>query len=161
SRGKLYRTQLVRTGAGYVSRNHLLASLDMLCCDACVSPRGELVVSVHSGGPDWGSGPSGKGKLYKINHARPEPPQPSLVWPQSASELCIAFDRPLELDQVRDLASRVSIDVGPFVAAGDRFESLAPGYQAVQDQFPAARFDLPVLAAALTPDHRQLILSTK
>ena len=63
SRGKLYRTRLVKTEAGYVAQNQLIAALNMLTVDACVSPQGDLVVAVHSGGPDWGSGPGGKGKL--------------------------------------------------------------------------------------------------
>ena len=71
SRGKLFRTKLVKTQAGYVAQNQLLAVLNMLAADACVSPRGDLVVAVHSGWPDWGSGPKGKGKLYKIVVQRP------------------------------------------------------------------------------------------
>src|SRR5262245_45415483 len=65
SRGKIYRTQLVKTPAGYIAQNHLLARLNMLTIDACVSPKGDLVATVHSGPPDWGTGPSGKGRLYK------------------------------------------------------------------------------------------------
>ena len=57
-----------RSSAGYVARNHLLACLNMLTVDACVSPKGDLVVAVHSGAPDWGSGPGGKGRLYKISY---------------------------------------------------------------------------------------------
>src|SRR5262249_26914042 len=54
SRGKLYRTKLVKTEHGYVAQNHLLACLNMLTVDACVSRSGDLVVAVHSGPPDWG-----------------------------------------------------------------------------------------------------------
>ncbi|PYI99837.1 MAG: hypothetical protein DME25_22065, partial [Verrucomicrobia bacterium] len=64
SRGKLYRTKLVKTAVGYVAQNQLIACLQALTVDACVSPRGDLVVSTHSGQPDWGSGPNGQGKLY-------------------------------------------------------------------------------------------------
>src|SRR5207244_12989545 len=39
SRGKLYRTRLVKTACGYVAENHILASLTMLTVDACVSPH--------------------------------------------------------------------------------------------------------------------------
>src|SRR5581483_572356 len=55
SRGKLFRTELAKTPAGYVAQNHLLAVLNMLAADCCVSPRGELVIAAHSGLPDWGS----------------------------------------------------------------------------------------------------------
>ena len=40
SRGKLFRTRLVKTAAGYVAPNLLLACLQMLTIDACVSPPG-------------------------------------------------------------------------------------------------------------------------
>ncbi len=160
SRGKLYRTQLASTAAGYVSRNHLIAALNQLTCDACVSPRGDLVVCVHSGSPDWGSGPAGQGKVFKIAYAAPELPQPSLVWQQSPQEMHVAFDRPIPPEQLRELGSRVSIEFGKFVAAGDRFESMAPGYQVVHDQSRAPRFELPVLGVSVTADRRELILAT-
>ncbi len=134
SRGKLYRTQLASTAASYVSRNQSIAVLNQLTCDACVSPRGELVVCVHSGSPDWGSGPAGQGKLFKIAYSDPALPQPVLVWQQSPQELHIAFDRPVPAELLGQLGSHISIEYGKYVAAGDRFESLAPGYQVVQDQ---------------------------
>src|SRR5262249_57990514 len=81
SRGKLYRTQLVKSEAGYVARTQLLACLNMLAVDACVTPDGGLVVACHSGGPDWGSGPTGKGKLVKITFTDREHPQPVFAWP--------------------------------------------------------------------------------
>src|SRR5439155_21379706 len=46
SRGKIYRTKLIKTPAGYVAQNQLLASLNVLTVDACVSPQGDLVVAV-------------------------------------------------------------------------------------------------------------------
>jgi hypothetical protein len=55
----------------------LLAVLTMLTADSCVSPRGDLVVAAHSGLPDWGSGPKGKGKLYKIAYTDRDHPQPA------------------------------------------------------------------------------------
>jgi glucose/arabinose dehydrogenase len=76
SRGKLYRTKLVKTESGYVAQNQLIAALNMLAVDACVSPQGDLVVAVHGGGPDWGNGPNGKGKLYKISYTGKDLAQP-------------------------------------------------------------------------------------
>jgi hypothetical protein len=59
SRGKLYRTALVRDAVGeYVAENHLIACLSMLTVDCCLSPHGDLLVACHSGGPDWGTGPA-------------------------------------------------------------------------------------------------------
>jgi putative heme-binding domain-containing protein len=160
SRGKLYRTQLVKTDAGYVARNQLLASLNMLAVDACVSPNGDLVVAVHSGGPDWGSGPRGKGKLYKISYTGKDLPQPVLVWPQTPHEVRVAFDRPLDPEQLRNLSGKVAIEYGKYVSAGDRFELHRPGYQVVQDQLRTPRFELPVLSVQVTKDRRTLLLAT-
>ena len=160
ARGKLYRTKLAHTAAGYVAQNQFLACLNMLCADACVSPRGDLVVAVHSGAPDWGSGPSGKGKLYKIEYAGKQAPQPVLAWVAGPREVRVAFDRPLELADLKDLARQVTIEHGAAVSAGDRFESLRPGYAAVAAQLAAPRFLLAVHSAFVTPDRRTVILNT-
>jgi putative heme-binding domain-containing protein len=160
SRGKLYRTQLAHTPAGYVARTSILACLNQLTLDACVSPRGDLVIATHSGAPDWGSGPSGKGTLYKVSFTGRHPPQPALVWPAGPREVRIAFDAPLDPTHLADLARRVSIESGAYVRAGDRFESLHPPYDAVQRQLAEPRREVAVLATGLTPDRRTLVLTT-
>jgi putative heme-binding domain-containing protein len=160
SRGKLYRTQLVKTESGYLARTQLLAALNMLACDACVSPQGDLVIAVHGGGPDWGSGPAGKGRLYKVSYTGKDLAQPVLAWAHGPREVRVAFDRPVDSEHFKDLASRVVIEYGRYVAAGDRFEHLRPGYQVVQDQLDAPRHRLPVHGLQLTPDRRTLILTT-
>ena len=43
-------------------------------------------IHVHGGGPDWGSGPTGKGKLYKISYTDRDHPQPVLAWPNGPRE---------------------------------------------------------------------------
>src|SRR6185503_4742991 len=91
SRGKLYRTQLAKTARGYVARGQLLASLTMLTIDSCVSPAGELVIATHSGEPDWGSGPTGKGRLYKIRYRDARTPQAVLAWAAGPNEVRVAF----------------------------------------------------------------------
>jgi putative heme-binding domain-containing protein len=159
SRGKLYRTKLVKTPAGYVAQTQLLACLNMLACDVCVSPAGDLVVACHSGGPDWGSGPTGKGKLYKITYTGQELPQPVLAWVQSPREVRIAFDRPLAAEQLAGV-TKATIEFGQNVFAGDRFESLWPGYKVVTDQRRTPRFDLAVNGVNVTSDRRTLILTT-
>ena len=160
SRGKLFRTKLVKTPSGYVAQNQLLAVLNMLAADACVSPRGDLVVAVHSGFPDWGSGPKGKGKLYKIEYRDHEAPLPVLAWAQGPQEVRIAFDRPLDPKRLIDLTRSVSIEYGASVRPGDRFESLRPGYEVVARQMASPRFELPVLAAQVSGDLRTLLLTT-
>jgi putative heme-binding domain-containing protein len=160
SRGKLFRTKLVRTAAGYVAQSNLLASLNMLAVDACISPVGDLVVAVHSGQPDWGSGPKGKGKLYKITYADRKAPQLVLAWAAGPREVRIAFDKPLDPAHLQDLVKQVRIEYGKYVRPGDRFESLRPGYAVVKMQLNAPRYQLPVLGAQVTSDRRTLILST-
>jgi putative heme-binding domain-containing protein len=160
SRGKLYRTQLAPTTAGYVARNHLLACLNMLTVDACVSPTGDLVVAVHSGAPDWGSGPTGKGNLYKISYTGKYLANPTAIWPAGPREVRIAFDKPLDPLHLRDLAKKSVLEFGPYVRAGDRFESLRPGYAVVGMQQAAPRLRLPIYGASVTADRRTLVLTT-
>jgi putative heme-binding domain-containing protein len=160
SRGKLYRTELVKSGTSYVARNQILACLNMLTVDSCVSPRGELVVAVHSGDPDWGNGPGGKGKLYKIIPVTVAPPRPVLIWPAGPGEVRVAFDQPLDPLALQGLSRNAVIEYGEHVRAGDRFEVKRPGYAAVQQQIAAPRRRLPILSAAVTPDRRTLVLTT-
>jgi putative heme-binding domain-containing protein len=160
SRGKLFRTQLVKTAAGYVAQNHLLARLNMLTIDACVSPQGDLVVTAHSGPPDWGTGPNGKGRLYKISYTDRARPQPVAAWAAGPQEVWIAFDRPLDPRQLRGLAGKTKIAYGEYVRPGDRFEVLRPPYAVVQTQLRQPRFDLPVRGAQVTADRRTLIVTT-
>ena len=122
---------MAKTALGYVAQNQLLACLQALTVDACVSPRGELVVATHSGQPDWGSGPNGKGKLWRIRYHDRQLPQPVAAWSSSPTELAIAFDRPLDPASLKDLAKTARIESGQFVSAGDRFETIRPGYQVV------------------------------
>jgi putative heme-binding domain-containing protein len=160
SRGKLYRTQLVKTAAGYVARTQLLACLNMLTVDACVAPDGSLVVACHSGGPDWGSGPTGKGKLFKITFTDRDHPQPVLAWPAGPREVRVEFDRPVDPELLHDVLRQTRLTAGKFVRAGDRFESLWPGYAVVQVEKATPRYDVPVRSAQLTPDRRTLVLAT-
>lgn len=160
SRGKIYRTRLVKTPAGYVAQNQVIGSVPMLLIDACLSPAGDLVLAMHSGNPDWGSGPTGKGQLYKVSYRAQSQPQPVLCWPAGPGEVRIAFDRPLDHNQLAGLAKNVSIEFGPYVGAGDRFENIRPGYAIVKRQVRAPRYPLRVLGAAVSRDGRTLALTT-
>jgi len=161
SRGKLYRTKLVRQADGdYVAQNQLIACLSMLTVDCCLSPRGDLLVACHSGGPDWGTGPSGKGKIFLIRYEDTAAPQPMAVWAAGPQEVRVAFDRPLDPQHLKNLADNAKITYGQYVAAGDRFESIRPGYAVTQMQVASPRFKLPIYGASVTPDRKVLILST-
>ncbi len=161
SRGKIYRTKLAKTAAGYVAQNQLIAGLNMLTVDACVSPQGDLVVSTHSGKPDWGSGPTGVGKLYKISYTEKEAAVPVAIWPASETETDIQFDRPLDAAAVQTWTKHISATQGKYIAAGDQFESMRPGYQAVQNQLLYPRYNLKVLSTAVSADGRTLIIRTE
>ena len=160
SRGKIWRTKLVKTPAGYVAQNQLIACLSMLTVDLVVNPRGDLLVACHSGAPDWGTGPNGDGKLFHISYRDTNAPQPVLAWNASPSELRVSFDRPLDPMQLRNLAAQTKIAMGKYVTAGDRFETLRPGYRVVQDELATPCYEIPVLSASLTPDRRTLALAT-
>jgi putative heme-binding domain-containing protein len=159
SRGKLWRTKLARTEAGYVAQTQLIASIGMLAVDVALAPKGDLVLCCHSGKPDWGTGPQGAGKIFRIRH-RDDAALPVLAWSQAPDEFRVALDRPVDPAQLKDFTKRIEITRGRFVAAGDRFESFQPGYQAVKDQLAAPRFDVPVFSTALTADHRTVIVTT-
>ncbi len=159
SRGKLYRTTLTKTSHGYVADNALIGCLNMLTIDACNTPAGDLLVAMHSGGPDWGSGPSGKGKLYKVSYVDRKAPQPVRAWAATPHEVHVAFDRPLS-DEDFESYRRAKLEYGQAVRAGDRFELFWPGYAVVDRQNRAPRRLLPVLGVSLTADRRSVVLST-
>jgi putative heme-binding domain-containing protein len=158
ARGKLWRTQLAKTPLGYVAQNHLIASLTMLATDACVSPEGDLVVVCHSGPPDWGTGPAGEGRIFKISYTGRALPQPVHAWAAAADEFRIAFDRPLDPADWVNAREQVKIEAGEFVRAADRFEIMRPGYQVVRDQMGTPRRWVEVLGLSLREDHRTIVL---
>ncbi|MFL5242662.1 MAG: ThuA domain-containing protein [Gemmataceae bacterium] len=160
SRGKLFRTKLVKTPTGYVGQTQILARLQMLTIDACVSPKGDVVVCCHSGPPDWGTGPQGEGKLYKISYTGAEVPQPLFAYAAGSREVRIPFAAPLDPDYLKNLAKQVKIEYGKYVSPGDRFETLKPPYAIVQQQLATPRFQLPVLGVQVTGDRRTLVLTT-
>lgn len=161
SRGKLWRTTLEKTAAGYVAGNQLFASVGMLITDCTISPRGELVICCHSGPPDWGTGPAKEGRLFKIRYTDPAAPQPVLAWAADPTTSVIAFDRPLAASDWQNLAQRVHVEGGRFVEAGDRFEAIRPGYAVVRAQQTEPRLQLPVTSAALGGDGRSIVIKTE
>jgi len=160
SRGKLYRTKIVRSESGLVAQSQLLACLGMLTIDCCLAPDGSLRVACHSGGPDWGNGPTGKGKLYRIRYEDTDHPQPAVVWPSAVDEVRVEFDRPVNPEQLREALQHSSLTAGRYVRAGDRFESIFPGYAIVQGQKIASRANVAIRSIQLTPDRRTLVLAT-
>jgi putative heme-binding domain-containing protein len=160
TRGKLYRTTAVPSAAGYVARTQLIACLRVLSVDVATAPDGAIVLACHTGAPDWGSGPTGPGKLLKVSWNPKAAPLPLLAWAASPTETAVAYDRPVDAAAWKEAAKRVIVEAGPYVAAGDRFETIRPGYQVVKDQMNAPRARLPVLSAAISPDGRTVLLRT-
>lgn len=158
SRGKLYRTKLVKTREGYVAQNHLIACLGMLLVDTCVTPKGDLLLACHSGPPDWGTGPAGEGKVFRVRHTGREVPQPVLAWAAAADEFRIAFDRTLKDADWAGALAKTRIEAGRYVSAGDRYEVIAPGYQIVRDQMATPRRWVPVQSLSLSADRRTIVL---
>ncbi len=159
SRGNLYRTSLYRDEAGYLAQNQLVAVLRHLTLDTCVAPDGGLVIATHSGGPDWGSGPEGFGRLYKVV-ANSDVARPVAMWPQSPTELQIAFDRPLTLKEMQSLAGEITVSIGHSLREGDDFEVQRPGYAVVQAQQLEPVEQVAVHSVQVTPDRRNVVLLT-
>jgi putative heme-binding domain-containing protein len=160
SRGKIWRTMLTKTPVGYVADSQLIACLQMLTIDSCVSPRGDLIVACHSGPPDWGTGPLGIGKLFRIRMVDATAARPVACWAESPHEIRIAFDRPLDPLSMVGVTEKTKIFFGEHVRGGDRWENLVPPYAVVQRQAMQPRFELPVVGSSLTPDLLTLILNT-
>jgi putative heme-binding domain-containing protein len=158
SRGKIWRTKLAKTPLGYVAQNHLLACLTLLTVDACVTPQGDLLVACHSGPPDWGTGPAGEGRLFKIRFHGRTLPQPVETWAAAPDEFRVAFDRPLIAAEWANAKDQVKVEAGAYVSPGDRFEVVRPGYQVVRDQMATPRRWIDVLGLTLTDDQRTLVL---
>ena len=152
SRGKLWRVPLVKTRAGYVGKPVLIASFAALPTDVTISPEGRLVVAAHGGRPDWGSGPKGKGHLLKFIYADPKAPQPAVAWPAGPLETRVAFTGPV------DAPEGVELEAGAYVRAGDRFETIRPGYKVVKRQQVAPKH--PLRISQSRSDGRTLRLTT-
>jgi putative heme-binding domain-containing protein len=159
SRGKLWRVKMIKTAAGYVGEQFPIARLSMLTTDVAIGPEGDLYVSCHSGAPDWGTGPNGAGKLFKITYTNSAAPQVVAVWPWQPMELRVAFDRPVDFAITNALVGS-HIEVGHFVSAGDRFEVLKPSYNVVKQQSATPRGNLRITSAQLSGDQRTLVLGT-
>jgi len=160
SRGKLWRVRLSKAAHGYVGKEFLIARLDMLTTDVAISPKGDLYVSCHSGPPDWGTGPKGDGKLFKISYTDPTAPQPVAVWATNATEVRVAFNKPIDA-AVTNLIVTQFIEFGEYVRAADRYEVLRPPYKAVKQQEATPRGKLRILRATTDAEQRALVLTTE
>jgi len=161
SRGKIWRVELVKTPTGYVGRETVIARLGMLTTDVAVSPRGDLYVVCHSGPPDWGTGPQGEGKIFRIRFTDPSAPQPLHVWAAAPTEVRVAFDHALDPCVLAAFRPGCGlVEFGEHVRAADRFETLKPSYEVVRQQDATPRGRLDVLRARLEDGGRTLVVET-
>lgn len=162
SRGKLWRVRLTPTDGpanGWVARSELIACLNRLAIDVCLTQRGDAIICTHSGGPDWGTGPKGEGALYHIRYTERELPQPVAAWVTSNNTLRVAFDRAAPAMRSLD-PKAVVVEAGRNVRAGDRFEHMRPSfYEVLQRHDQEARRKLPVRATELSIDNRELLIT--
>jgi putative heme-binding domain-containing protein len=160
SRGKLWRVPLKKTGGLYNGKPVLFARLSMLTTDVAISPGGDLYVSCHSGLPDWGTGPGGEGKLFRIRYADPAAPQPREVVAFSPTTVEVRFDRPVDaLVAQANLAK--PIRHGESIRAADHLEVLKPPYAVVRQQEAQATGTIRVTGLALNPSADTLTLTTE
>ena len=160
ARGRLWRTALVKTAAGYVARSELIARLGMMPVDVAVSPTGDLVVCCHSGAPDWGNGPKGEGRVFKISYTGREVAQPVLAWPTSPTETTIVFDRKIG-EGAWPWAGRVTGEAGRHADAADRLEQFRPGYEVVKRQQDEPNAVLGVSGARLGGDGSSVVVTSE
>jgi putative heme-binding domain-containing protein len=157
SRGKIWRVPLAKVREGYVGRAVPIASLGMLTVDLAVSPKGEMVVCCHSGQPDWGTGPTGAGRVFKISYVDERAPQPVIAWPAGKGEVKVAFDRAID-KSVEGRMTGLAVSCGEYVRAADRLEVMRPPYAAVRAQMQTPRRELKIAGAKLAEDGRTLSL---
>jgi len=156
SRGILWRTVLEKTAAGYVARTEGIARLNLITVDCAISPQGDLLVACHTGKPDWGNGPEGEGRLFKISYEDAESPQPVLAWAASETETVVTYDRPVKTIDAADVIVRA----GRYLSAGDHLETMRPPYAVVAMQQRQPVSSLPVKAVRSGDDGRSLVLTT-
>lgn len=160
SRGKLWRTSLFKTNAGYVAVNQLFGSVPLLVVDCAISPQGELLVCCHTGKPDWGNGPQGEGRIFKIRYKDSPVAQAVVATPISPTQTQIVFDRPVDGKDWESTAKHIAIEAGHFVGAADRLETMRPGYAIVQLQQKQRRATLPVTRVELDKSKSSVTLTT-
>lgn len=166
SRGVIWRVQLEKTPLGYVGKSFPIARLSLLTLDLAISPRGEMYVACHSGPPDWGTGPQGEGRLFRIVRTDVTAAQPVLAWPSAPAEVRVHFDRKLpeaaeaSLTDPGATPAGITIEFGNYVSAGDEGATLKPPYAVVEQQDATPRGRLAVHSARLEDEGTTLVLTT-
>jgi len=141
-RGKLWRTKLAKTEAGYVamSATHRKRSPPHgRLRDLSAGRSGDLLPHRFAGLGQW---TEGEGRLFKVSFDQKEAASPVLTWPDSETGPVIEFDHPVEPPKT------ITIDSGRYVAAADRLEVMRPGYAVVRMQQSQVRTKVPVVSVS-------------
>ncbi len=157
ARGKIWRTKLVKSAAGYVATTELLACVNQLAVDVTQTLRHSLLVATHSGSPDWGTGPEGKGTILEIYPAESPATQAVATYFESPEKLRVCFDRPLAAESFT--AESTHLEHGEFVRAGDRFESIWPGYEAIKHQLSQPVTAVTITGLSVATDGRSVLIT--
>jgi putative heme-binding domain-containing protein len=160
SRGKLWRTKLAKTAAGYVAQTQIIARCGLMIVDCAISPKGDLVVCCHTGQPDWGNGPKGEGRIFKISYTDKAAPQPVLTWPEDETNTFMVFDKPIAENIRLDVLSKVTVEAGRYASAADRLETIRPPYAVVIMQLRQPRAVATVGGELVSFERRVVILDS-
>ena len=129
SRGKLYRTQLVKTDAGYVAKNQTLR-LPEHAHDRLLRRAGRLAggrVPQRRAGLGQRARPA-RGSSTRSRYTDTEHPQPVLVYPTGPREVRVEFDRPVDPQLLRDVLAADEAHRG----------AVRPGRRPLRDALAAA-----------------------
>ena len=162
SRGKLFRTKLALTPAGYVASTNLLACLNMLTVDACISPDGETRCRLPQRWARLGQRPHRQRQAVQDQRTATPSIRSLSPYGRQGRAKCVLNSIGLCRPACCTMCSRRrSSSAGRYVRAGDRFESVCgPATRPCKAQKLTPRFDVPVRSAQLTPDGRTLVLAT-
>jgi putative heme-binding domain-containing protein len=131
--------------------------MGLLAVDCAISPKGDLVVCCHTGKPDWGNGPQGEGRLFKISYTDPAAAQPIVTFTRDDTDTIISFDKELKS---REWLQHPKVEGGHYVEAADRLETIRPGYAVVKMQQRQPRTPLEVTAVYGTQYDNTILVRT-
>lgn len=160
ARGKLWRTAVAKTAAGYVAASQVIADFGMLAIDCAISPQGDLLVCCHTGAPDWGNGPKGAGRVFKLSYAPQASPQVVAVWASDATHTVISFDRALPAGWEDGLATRLHLMAGRSIDAGSQLETMRPGYAVVKGQQADKPQAIAISDVQVATDRTSIVIGT-
>jgi hypothetical protein len=151
--------KLVKTPAGYVAQNQLIACLAMLTVDVRVSPRGDLARGLPQRRTRLGHGTAGRGEDFQHRAHREGSAATVLAWSASPTELRVAFDRDLDVTKLKTSRSKPA-RARPVRLRGRSLRVVPARLSGRHGSNGTPRFDVPVLGAALARIAHTLVFTT-